>query len=63
MRSSDAAHEYQHIMFTHHVGDDEFAVGYVLVESKGEWSLDHIEVPSMDFPGTRTRSRSRFATR
>ena len=42
---------YQHIMVTHHVGDDSFQIGWVLVEGTVGWSLDRVEVPSMDFPG------------
>jgi hypothetical protein len=39
---------YRHIMVTHHVGDDSFQIGWVLVEESGGWSLDRVEVPSMD---------------
>jgi hypothetical protein len=48
------ATQYQHIMITHYTGRggyDIFQVGWVLVERDGQWSLDHVEVPSMDYPG------------
>jgi hypothetical protein len=48
--AADATH-YEHVVVTHHVGDDSFQIGWVLVEQNGEWSLDRVEVPSTDYPG------------
>jgi len=50
--SSDGTTRYVHIMFRHHVGrSDEFQVGWVLYEEATGWTLDRVEVPSMDYPG------------
>jgi len=52
MESADATTRYVHIMIRHHVGrGDEFQVGWVLYEEATGWTLDRVEVPSMDYPG------------
>jgi hypothetical protein len=42
---------YGKVWVTHHVGDDAFIIAWVLVEQEGQWRLDGVEVPSMDYPG------------
>jgi hypothetical protein len=50
--TSDGATRCVHIMIRHHVGGDAFQVGWVLAEQPGgAWTLDRVEVPSMDYPG------------
>jgi len=49
--SADATRRYVHIMIRHHVGGDDLQVGWVLYEEATGWTLDRVEVPSMDYPG------------
>jgi hypothetical protein len=49
--TSDATTRFVHVMITHHVGGDELQIGWVLAEQAGAWTLDRVEVPSMDYPG------------